>query len=209
MSIARRGLCLVIAAPSGAGKSSITRALLEAEPSLLLSVSVTTRAPRSGEREGVHYYFRDATEFDRMVARGELLESARVFGRGYGTPRAPVVAALARGQDVVFDIDWQGYRQLRAALPGDVVGVFILPPSMAELQARLRARGADGEEEIARRMEAACDEMSHAGEFDFAFVNHDFAQSLAAVRAVLEAARLATHRQTGLSAFVADLQACR
>ena len=207
MSIARRGLCLVIAAPSGAGKSSITRALLAAEPHLTLSVSVTTRAPRTGEQEGVHYFFRSAGEFAAMAARGELLEWAEVFGRGYGTPRAPVEAALARGQDVVFDIDWQGHRQLRAALPGDVVGLFILPPSLAELQARLRARGADGEAEIARRMAAARDEMSHAPEFDCVLVNHDFAASVAAARAVLAAARLATVRQTGLSAFLAGLQA--
>lgn len=209
MSITRRGLCLVIAAPSGAGKSSITRALLAAEPDLLLSVSVTTRAPRPGEEEGVHYYFRTAEEFATMAARGALLEWAEVFGRGYGTPRAPVEAALKRGQDVVFDIDWQGYRQLRAALPGDVVGLFILPPSLAELEARLRARGADREEEIARRMDAACDEMSHAAEFDFVLVNHEFARSVAAVRAVLESARLATHRLTGLPRFIEDLRAGR
>jgi guanylate kinase len=206
MSIARRGLCLVIAAPSGAGKSSITRALLAAEPELLLSVSVTTRPPRAGEEEGVHYYFRTQEQFAAMAERGELLEWARVFGRAYGTPRAPVEAALARGQDVVFDIDWQGYRQLRAALPGDVVGVFILPPSLAELEGRLRARGADGEEEIARRMAAARDEMSHAAEFDFVLVNRDFSRSVAAVRAVLDAARMAVHRLTGLSAFIAGLR---
>ena len=207
MMISRRGLCLVIAAPSGAGKSSITRALLAAGPDLLLSVSVTTRAPRAGEEEGVHYYFRSAEDFAAMAERGELLEWAQVFGRGYGTPRAPVEAALARGQDVVFDIDWQGHRQLRAALPGDVVGLFILPPSLAELQARLRARGADGEAEIARRMAAARDEIGHAREFDFVLVNRDFHRSVAAARAVLQAARLATHRQTGLAAFTAALQA--
>ena len=207
MSIARRGLCLVIAAPSGAGKSSITRALLDLEPDLLLSVSVTTRAPRPGEEEGVHYHFRTQAEFAAMAAEGALLEWAEVYGRGYGTPRAPVEAALARGQDVVFDIDWQGHRQLRAALPGDVVGLFILPPSMAELEARLRARGADGEAEIARRMAAARAEISHAGEFDYVLVNDDFRRSVAATRAVLEAARLATHRQTALPALMGMLQA--
>jgi len=207
MSIARRGLCLVIAAPSGAGKSSITRALLDLEPDLLLSVSVTTRAPRPGEEEGVHYHFRTQAEFTAMAAEGALLEWAEVYGRGYGTPRAPVEAALARGQDVVFDIDWQGHRQLRAALPGDVVGLFILPPSMAELEARLRARGADGEAEIARRMAAARAEISHAGEFDYVLVNDDFRRSVAATRAVLEAARLATHRQTALPALMGMLQA--
>jgi len=209
MSIPRRGLCLVIAAPSGAGKSSITRALLAAEPDLLLSVSVTTRAPRPGEAEGVHYFFRSPGEFAAMAAEGALLEWAEVFGRGYGTPRAPVEAALARGQDVMFDIDWQGYRQLRAALPGDVVGLFILPPSLGELEARLRARGADGAPEIARRMAAARAEISHAGEFDYVLVNEAFDRSVAATRAVLDAARLATHRQTGLAGFMETLRADR
>ena len=207
MSIARRGLCLVIAAPSGAGKSSITRALLATETDLQLSVSVTTRAPRPGEVDGVHYHFRNAAEFAAMAAEGALLEWAEVFGRGYGTPRAPVEAALARGQDVAFDIDWQGHRQLRAALPGDVAGLFILPPSLAELETRLRLRGADGEAEIARRMAAARDEISHAGEFDHILVNEDFDRSVAAARAVLHAARLETRRQTGLAAFMAGLQA--
>ncbi len=207
MTIARRGLCLVIAAPSGAGKSSITRALLAAEPELALSVSVTTRAPRPGEREGTDYFFRTPAQFAAMAAAGELLEWAEVFGRGYGTPRAPVEAALARGQDVVFDIDWQGHRQLRAALPGEVVGLFVLPPSLAELEARLRARGADDAAEIARRMNAARDEMSHAPEFDFVLVNRDFTRSVAAARAVLQAARLAAPRLTGLGDFLAGLRA--
>lgn len=207
MIISRRGLCLVIAAPSGAGKSSITRALLEAEPDLLLSISVTTRGARPGETEGVHYYFRSPEMFERMAADGELLEWARVFGRGYGTPRAPVEAALARGQDVVFDIDWQGHRQLRAALPRDVVGLFILPPSLPELEARLRARAADREDEIARRMAAARDEISHAGEFDHVLVNNDFRHSVSSVQALLWAARLATHRLTGLAGFIQRLEA--
>jgi guanylate kinase len=209
MTIPRRGLCFVIAAPSGAGKSSITRALLESEPDLRLSISVTTRAPRPREVEGVHYYFRSEEDFTAMAARGELLEWARVFGRGYGTPRAPVEAALARGQDMVFDIDWQGYRQLRAALPNDVVGLFILPPSFGELETRLRARGADEEAEIARRMAGAHQEMAHAPEFDYVLINRDFATSVAAARAVLHAARLATQRLTGLRSFLADLQSGR
>jgi guanylate kinase len=206
MNIARRGLCLVIAAPSGAGKSSITRALLEAEPNLALSVSVTTRAPRPGEREGEHYFFRTADAFAAMAERGDLLEWARVFDRCYGTPRAPVAAALSRGQDVVFDIDWQGHRQLRAALPGDVVGLFVLPPSLAELEARLRGRGAERDDEIAQRMAAARNEMRHAAEFDFVLVNRDFAHSVAAARAVLAAARLATSRLTGLPGFITQLE---
>ncbi len=190
----RRGVCLVLAAPSGAGKTSIATALLAAEPEVTLSISATTRAPRPGEVEGVHYYFRDAAEFARMAAAGELLEWATVFGRSYGSPRAPVEAALAAGRDVLFDIDWQGFRQLRAALPGDVVGVFVLPPSLAELEARLRARGGDDGAEITRRMAAARDEMSHADEFDHVVVNRDFRQALSAVQAVLTAARTATAR---------------
>lgn len=204
-SVARRGLCLVIAAPSGAGKSSITRALLAEELGLALSVSVTTRAPRPGEREGVHYHFRDQGVFDTMAASGSLLEWARVFGRSYGTPRAPVEAALARGQDVMFDIDWQGHRQLRAALPGDVVSVFILPPSLADLESRLRARGADNGAEIARRMTAARAEIAHWPEFDHVIVNDRLAAAVGAVQSVLCAARLATLRQTGLATFVASL----
>jgi len=206
MSIQRRGICFVIAAPSGAGKSSITRALLASESNLTLSVSVTTRAPRPGEREGVHYFFRTSDEFDRMVDSGELLEWARVFGRGYGSPRAPVEQALAAGRDVVFDIDWQGHRQLRAALPADVVGLFILPPSMAELEARLRARGSDRDEEIARRMAAAESEIGHAGEFDHVLINRDFGEAVVAARAVLHAARLETGRLVGLAEVVAGFR---
>ena len=204
-SVGRRGLCLVIAAPSGAGKSSITRALLAEETGLSLSVSVTTRVPRSGEREGVHYLFRDQAAFDRMAEEGGLLEWARVFGRSYGTPRAPVEATLARGADMVFDIDWQGHRQLRAALPGDVVGVFILPPSLGVLETRLRERRADDNAEIARRMAAARSEIGHWSEFDHVIVNDQLADAVGAVRAVLHAARLATARQTGLGAFAASL----
>jgi guanylate kinase len=203
MSIARRGLCLVIAAPSGAGKTSIARALLALEPELGLSVSVTTRARRRDEADGVHYHFRTQAEFNAMRNGGALLEHAEVFGHSYGTPRAPVEAALAAGRDMVFDIDWQGHRQLRAALPGDVVGLFILPPSLAELQARLRKRGVDTDGEMARRMQAAQAEMSHAAEFDYLLVNTDFDRSVAAARAVLHAARMATAREQGLHDFLA------
>ena len=202
--IPRRGLCLVIAAPSGAGKSSVTRALLAAETRLSLSVSATTRAPRVGEREGVHYFFRSQAQFDAMVERGELLEWASVFGRAYGTPRAPVEAALAAGRDVLFDIDWQGHRQVRAALPADTVGLFLLPPSRAELDARLRRRGDDAVE-ITRRMDAARTEMSHAGEFDYVVVNRVFEDAVAEVRAVLHAARRGVGRQIGLASFVEGL----
>lgn len=206
MKLARRGVCFVLAAPSGAGKSSISRALLASESDLALSVSVTTRAPRPGEVHGVHYFFHSMAEFDAMIAAGALLEWARVFGRGYGSPRAPVEQALAAGRDVMFDIDWQGHRQLQAALPDDTVGLFILPPSLDELAARLHARGSDSAAEIDRRMAAARDEISHAGEFDHVLVNLDFATAVAEARAVLHAARLRTTRQTGLPAFLAGLR---
>ncbi len=199
----RRGVCLVISAPSGAGKSTITRALLDSEPALTLSVSATTRQPRPGEREGEHYFFRSADAFAAMAARGELLEWATVFGRSYGTPRAPVEQALAAGRDVAFDIDWQGHRLLRAALPGDVVSVFILPPSLNALAARLRARAGDEPAEIARRMAAAQAEIAHWPEFAHTVVNESLADAVDAVRSVLHAARCATARQPGLPAFVA------
>ncbi len=200
--ITRRGLCLVLSAPSGAGKTSITRRLLELEPEVSLSISVTTRAPRPGEADGVHYHFCDQPSFDAMVREGELLEWAGVFGKSYGTPRGPVEAMLAAGRDVVFDIDWQGHRQMRAALPEDVVGLFILPPSRAELERRLRGRGQDSEAVIARRMEEAQAEMSHAPEFHHVLVNADFDLAVAETRSVLHAARLARARLTGLEAFL-------
>ena len=204
--IARRGVCLVLSAPSGAGKTAIADALLASEPDLRRSVSVTTRPARHAESDGVHYHFRDQVEFDRMVAAGELLEWARVLGRHcYGTPRAPVEQALRIGKDVVFDIDWQGHRQLRAALPGDVVGVFVLPPTLAALEQRLRARSGDAAAEIARRMRLAHDEISHWPEFDHVVVNNELDRAVAAVRAVLHAARLATRRLTGLARFVERL----
>lgn len=202
-AIARRGVCLVLAAPSGAGKTAIADALLSSEPDLRRSISVTTRPPRPGEVEGEHYHFRDQGAFDRMVADDALLEWARVLGRHcYGTPRAPVKQALGEGKDVVFDIDWQGHRQLRAALPADVVGVFILPPSLTALESRLHGRSGDDAAEIARRMGLARDEISHWSDFDHVVVNVDLDQAVAAVRSVLHAARLATARQTGLRDFV-------
>lgn len=201
--IQRRGLCLVIAAPSGTGKSSLTRALLTEEPELGLSISLTTRAPRPGEVEGKHYYFRTTAEFEALRDSGGLLEWAHVFGREtlYGTPRAPVEAALARGQDMIFTIDWQGFRQMRTVLPDDVVGVFLLPPSLAALEERLRLRGQDSEAEIARRMASTQSEMEHYAEFDYAIVNDNFDEALANLRTILRAARLATFRQTGLHQF--------
>jgi guanylate kinase len=187
-------LCLVLAAPSGAGKTSLSRALLAGDTGLTLSVSVTTRGPRAGEVDGQHYHFISQERFDAMVAEQKLLEHAYVFGRSYGTPAAPVAAALAAGGDVLFDIDWQGFRQLRAALPGDVVGVFIRPPSLAALQARLAARG-DAPEQVAARMARARDELAHAGEFDYGVENAEFEVALADLKAILRASRLKTERQ--------------
>ncbi len=206
-ALARRGVCLVLSAPSGAGKSSTLRRLLALEPALRLSVSATTRAPRPGERQGVDYLFTDRAGFDAMVDAGGMLEWATVFGRSYGSPRAPVEAALVAGQDVAFDIDWQGHRQLQAALPGDVVSVFVLPPSLQALQERLQARGGDSDSEIARRMDAARDELSHWAEFDHVVVNTELDQAVAAVRSVLGAARSARRRLPGLPGFIAALTA--
>ncbi|MBE7620656.1 guanylate kinase [Gluconacetobacter entanii] len=202
--VPRRGVCLVISAPSGAGKSTIANALRASEPQLLHSVSVTTRQPRPGETDGVHYHFRTMERFTQMAEAGELLEWATVFGRGYGTPRAPVEQALAEGRDMVFDIDWQGHRQIRKALPDDVIGLFVLPPSIEELERRLHGRGSDEKEEIERRMQAARDEISHWNEFDHVIVNADLDTAIAQARAVLVAARLERHRQYGLADLVAS-----
>jgi len=194
--IARRGVCLVLCAPSGGGKGAITEALLAREPALHRSVSVTTRAARPGEVDGVHYRFVTADTFAALERNGELLEWARVLRgtHGYGTPRAPVEAALAAGNDVLFDIDWQGFRQLRDRLPGDVVGVFILPPGLDVLEQRLRARG-DDPPEVDRRMREAREEISHWQEFDFVVVNDELDRAVEEVRSILRAARVATPRQ--------------
>ena len=202
--IARDALCLVISAPSGAGKTSLTRALLAQEPALRLSISMTTRAARDGEVDGVHYHFRTQATFDATASADGFLEHAGVFGRSYGSPRAPVEHWLDHGHDVVFDIDWQGHRQVRAALPGRVVGLFILPPTRAALESRLTQRG-DTPAAIAGRMARATGEMSHAGEFDHVVVNDDFATALAEARAVLHAARLARSRLSGLDGFLGEL----
>ena len=202
--MSRRGLCLVVAAPSGAGKTTLTRALLEGDPLLSLSVSMTTRAPRVGEVDGIHYHFRDQSTFDALAATGGFLEHAHVFGRSYGTPRAAVERELAAGRDVLFDIDWQGHRQMRAALPRDVVGVCILPPTRAALEDRLRGRG-DPPDAIAKRMAEATSEMSHADEFDYVIVNDNFTKALADLAALLTAARHAAARQVGLADFLSEL----
>ena len=202
--IARRGLCLVLSAPSGAGKTAISDALLASEPRLRRSVSVTTRSPRPGETDGVSYHFMTQAAFDLAEKSNELLEWARVLQgtHCYGTPREPVEQALAAGDDLIFDIDWQGYRQLREKLPGDVLGVFILPPDLATLESRLKGRGGDSEAEIARRMRIARDEIGHWNEFDHVVVNDHLPDAVDAVRAALHAARSATQRMTGLAGFV-------
>ncbi len=197
----RRGVCLVISAPSGAGKSTIAQALRKADPTIFTSVSVTTRSPRPGEEEGIHYYFRDLETFRHMAANGELLEWAEVFGRGYGTPRAPLEEALAAGRDVILDIDWQGCRLMRRAMPDDVVGLFVLPPSLEELESRLRGRNSDSEEEIASRMKAAMSEISHWPEFDYVLVNDDLDRAVEEARAVLSASRLARARRRDVAAL--------
>lgn len=206
-SIQRRGLCLVLVAPSGAGKSSLARALLDSETGIALSVSVTTRAARPGEIDGTHYHFIAPDCFTAMVEAGDLLEHATVFEAGYGTPAMPVRAALAVGQDMLFDIDWQGAQQLRAKLPGDVVQVAILPPSLDELERRLVARGQDAPDRIARRMARARDEAAHAMDADHVILNHDFDAALADLRACLRAARLARARLSGLGDFLRALGA--
>jgi len=204
--IKRRGLMLVLSSPSGAGKTTISLALLDREPNLSLSVSATTRPPRPGERDGVDYHFVAQARFDAMVARDEFLEHALVFGHSYGTPRAPVESALAAGRDVLFDIDWQGAQQLKEKARADLVGVFVLPPSTAELAARLRRRAQDPSEVVEARMAKAADEMSHWAEYDYVLVNRDVAESVAAVQAILRAERLKRERQIGLHDFVEDLR---
>jgi guanylate kinase len=205
-AIARRGLMLVLSSPSGAGKTTLSRRLLEADPLVELSISVTTRTQRPGEVDGRDYHFIDAARFDAMVKQGELLESAQVFGHRYGTPRAPVEAALARGRDVLFDIDWQGTQQLREKADRDLASVFVLPPSIPDLERRLRTRAQDSDEVIHARMAKAADEMSHWAEYDYVVINSDIDHAFADVQAILAAERLKRERQIGLSAFVRGLQ---
>ena len=206
-AIARRGLMLVLSSPSGAGKTTLSRKLLEADPAVELSVSVTTREQRPGEIDGRDYQFIDAARFDAMVKGGELLEWAQVFGHRYGTPRAPVEAALGNGHDVLFDIDWQGTQQLREKADHDLVSIFVLPPSMADLERRLRRRAQDPDEVIRARMATAAEEMSHWAEYDYVVINTDVDRAFREVHTILAAERLKRERQTGLSDFVRRLQA--
>lgn len=204
--IQRRGLMLVLSSPSGAGKTTISRALLERDPNIEMSVSVTTRPPRPGERDGVDYRFIDQDRFTELERLGALLEHARVFDHAYGTPKEPVEAALTAGRDVMFDIDWQGTQQLAQAARDDLVSVFILPPSMPELEERLRRRAQDPDDVVRNRMAKAADEMSHWAEYDYVIVNRDIEESVASVQAILTAERLKRERQIGLDGFVRKLR---
>jgi guanylate kinase len=204
--VERRGLMFVLSSPSGAGKTTLSRLLMERMPELSLSVSVTTRPMRPGEVEGRDYYFIDRKKFDSMSKNGELLEFAPVFDNFYGTPRAPVEAALTAGQDVLFDIDWQGTQQLREKARADVVSVFILPPSAADLEKRLHTRAQDSDAVIKGRMSRATHELSHWAEYDYIVINHDIDEAFAEVQSILKAERLKRERRTGLTTFVRELQ---
>ena len=206
-AIARRGLMLVLSSPSGAGKTTLSRLLLDEDKSIELSISVTTRPRRRGEVGGRHYHFIDADRFASMVRNGDLLEWAEVFGHRYGTPRAPVERALAAGRDILFDIDWQGANKLRRKVGGDLVTIFVLPPSAAELGRRLKRRAQDSETVIRRRMAEAGREMSHWREYDYVLINADLERAFAELRAILAAERLKRARQTRLALFVRELQA--
>jgi guanylate kinase len=208
-TIRRRGLMLVLSSPSGAGKTSIARRLLELEPELQLSVSVTTRPRRASEIDGVDYHFVDRATYAAMVARGDLLEHAEVYDHGYGTPRAPVEDALAAGRDVLFDIDWQGTQQLREVARDDMVSVFILPPSNAELERRLRRRAQDPEAVVAKRLAQVADDVTHWAEYDYVLINYDLDDSVRQARAILAAERLRRQRQPGLTDFIGQFRSRR
>jgi guanylate kinase len=201
----RRGLLIVLSSPSGAGKTTISRMLLDADRDITMSVSATTRPKRPGESENRDYHFVDDAEFDRLIAAGEFVEWAPVFGYRYGTPKSPVKDALREGRDILFDIDWQGTQQLHSAMGEDLVRIFILPPSMPELERRLRERATDHDDVIAERMLRAASEISHWAEYDYVLVNADMDACLANVRTIVAAERLKRARQVGLVTFVRDL----
>ena len=201
----RRGLLIVLSSPSGAGKSTISRMLMQSDGEITMSISATTRPMRPGETDDVDYHFVDDAEFDRMIAAGDFVEWAPVFGNRYGTPKNPVKAALKDGRDILFDIDWQGTQQLQAAMGEDLVTIFILPPSMAELERRLRERGTDSEDVIRDRMSRAASEISHWPEYEYVLLNSDADQCLEQVRSIVAAERLKRQRQIGLVPLVRDL----
>ncbi|MDS9468056.1 guanylate kinase [Paracoccus sp. MBLB3053] len=202
----RSGLLVILSSPSGAGKSTLARRLMEWDPTLRFSVSATTRKARPGEVEGEHYYFRDREEFRAMVDAGNMLEHAEVFGNLYGTPREPVEEAMRAGRDTLFDVDWQGGQQIRAsALGAHVISIFVLPPSLAELERRLVSRGQDAPEIIAGRMQKSRDEISHWAEYDYVIINENIDQSTEALKTILTAERLRRARQVGLGPFVRRL----
>ncbi|MBI1172035.1 guanylate kinase [bacterium] len=203
--MARRGLLLILSSPSGAGKSTLSRRLMAWDPSLRFSVSATTRAPRPGEVQGRDYYFETRAAFEAMVAGGQMLEHAEVFGNLYGSPRAPVEQAMAEGRDTLFDIDWQGGQQIKQAMRDDVVSVFVLPPSIAELESRLRGRAQDSEEVIAARMAKSQSEISHWAEYDYVIVNNDLEKAFNDLVTILQAERLRRDRQPQLADFVRGL----
>ncbi|MFC3180419.1 guanylate kinase [Cypionkella sinensis] len=204
--MARRGLLLILSSPSGAGKSTLARRLMQWDPSLRFSVSATTRQPRPGEVDGREYYFHSRAEFEAMVQTAQMLEHAEVFGNLYGSPKAPVEAAMQEGRDTLFDIDWQGGQQIRnSSLGRDVVSIFILPPSIAELESRLRARAQDSDEIIAGRMAKSRDEISHWAEYDYVIINRDIDSAFNELIAILQAERLKRDRQPDLSDFVRGL----
>lgn len=208
MDIARRGLLIILSSPSGAGKTSLSRTVLETDPSVVFSVSATTRAPRAGEVEGQHYYFKTHVEFTELVNSGGMLEHAEVFDNFYGSPRAPVEAAIEAGRDVLFDVDWQGGQQIRhSPLKDAVVSIFILPPSIAELHRRLIGRGQDSDAVVAGRMAKSRDEISHWAEYDYVLVNDDIERAAQDLRAIVTAERLKRTRRPGLSALVQNLNA--
>jgi guanylate kinase len=204
--IKRRGILLVLSSPSGAGKTTITRALVAPDPHLALSVSVTTRPKRNGEVDGQDYHFVDPARFTAMVGQDELLEHATVFGHSYGTPRAPVIAAIEAGRDIITDIDWQGTQQLQAKIGADLVSVFVLPPSMAALESRLRTRAQDSAEVVRSRMAKSSEEMSHWDAYDYVLVNDEIDDSVRRVQAILSAERVRRQRQVGLAEFVNRLR---